>query len=141
MAKRPQSSVIGAAGEHLVLSHLLRLGFIAGKTPDFTKDYDLVALNEDRNIERILKEENRTIKYGDTQFRILSGAPISRPQISSGYSRATQKYAFGALRTPPISSFPGARMGPTSTRLLSHPPLDAAPFFLFPAQEFAQTIS
>ena len=40
MNKRPQSSVIGAAGEHLVLSHLLRLGYIAGKTPDFTKDYD-----------------------------------------------------------------------------------------------------
>ena len=49
MAKRPQSSVIGAAGEHLVLSHLLRLGFIAGKTPDFTKDYDLVVLNDDGN--------------------------------------------------------------------------------------------
>ena len=45
--KRPQSSVIGAAGEHLVLSHLLRLGFIAGKTPDFTKDYDLVVINKD----------------------------------------------------------------------------------------------
>ena len=45
--KRPQSSVIGAAGEYLVLSHLLRLGFIAGKTPDFTKDYDLVVINKD----------------------------------------------------------------------------------------------
>ena len=49
MNKRPQSSVIGAAGEHLVLSHLLRLGYIAGKTPDFTKDYDLVVLNKDGN--------------------------------------------------------------------------------------------
>ena len=41
-----QSSIIGASGEYLVLSHLLRLGFIAGKTPDFTKDYDIVVLNE-----------------------------------------------------------------------------------------------
>jgi len=47
--KRPQASVIGAAGEHLVLSHLLRLGFIAGKTPDFTKNYDLVVINKDGN--------------------------------------------------------------------------------------------
>ncbi len=46
---RPQSSVIGAAGEHLVISHLLRLGYIAGKTPDFTKDYDIVVLNKDGN--------------------------------------------------------------------------------------------
>lgn len=46
---RPQPSVIGAAGEHLVLSHLLRLGYIAGKTPDFTKDYDIVVLNKDGN--------------------------------------------------------------------------------------------
>ena len=41
-----QSSIIGASGEYLVLSHLLRLGLIAGKTPDFTKDYDIVVLNE-----------------------------------------------------------------------------------------------
>jgi len=43
----PQSAVIGASGEHLVLSNLLRLNFIAGKAPDNTKDYDLIVLNKD----------------------------------------------------------------------------------------------
>jgi len=42
----PQSSVIGAAGEHLVLSNLLRLNFVAGQAPYNTKDYDLVVLNK-----------------------------------------------------------------------------------------------
>ena len=42
-----QSSVLGASGEHLILSHLLRLNFIAGKAPDNTKDYDLIVLNKD----------------------------------------------------------------------------------------------
>ena len=44
-----QSSVLGASGEHLVLSMLLRKGFIAGKTPDFTKDYDIIVVNKDGN--------------------------------------------------------------------------------------------
>ena len=43
----PQSAVIGASGEHLILSHLLRLNFVAGKAPDNTKDYDLIVLNKD----------------------------------------------------------------------------------------------
>ena len=42
-----QSSVLGASGEHLILSQLLRLNFVAGKAPDNTKDYDLVVLNKD----------------------------------------------------------------------------------------------
>ena len=46
MLQKPQSSILGAAGEHLTLSHLLRRGFIAGKTPDYTKDYDLVVLSK-----------------------------------------------------------------------------------------------
>jgi hypothetical protein len=44
---RPQSAVLGASGEYLVLSHLLRLNFIAGKAPDNTKDYDLIVHNKD----------------------------------------------------------------------------------------------
>jgi hypothetical protein len=47
MKTQKQSAVIGAAGEHLVLSNLLRLNYIAGKAPDNTKDYDLVVLNSD----------------------------------------------------------------------------------------------
>jgi hypothetical protein len=43
----PQSAVLGASGEYLVLSHLLRLNFVAGKSPDNTKDYDLIVLNRD----------------------------------------------------------------------------------------------
>ena len=43
----PQSAVLGASGEYLVLSHLLRLNFVAGKAPDNTKDYDLIVLNKD----------------------------------------------------------------------------------------------
>ena len=44
---RPQSAVLGASGEYLVLSHLLRLNFIAGKAPDNIKDYDLIVHNKD----------------------------------------------------------------------------------------------
>ena len=62
MTKRPQSSVIGAAGEHMVLSHLMRLGFISGKTPDFTKDYDLVVLNEDGNNSAPIQVKTTTIQ-------------------------------------------------------------------------------
>jgi hypothetical protein len=43
----PQSAVLGASGEYLILSHLLRLNFIAGKAPDNTKDYDLIVLGKD----------------------------------------------------------------------------------------------
>ena len=43
----PQTSVIGASGEYLVLSTLLKHNFIAGKAPDNTKDYDLVVINKD----------------------------------------------------------------------------------------------
>ena len=42
-----QSAVLGASGEHLILSQLLRLNFVAGKAPDNTKDYDLIVLNKD----------------------------------------------------------------------------------------------
>jgi hypothetical protein len=45
----PQSAVLGASGEYLVLSNLLRLNFVAGKAPDNTKDYDLIVLNKDGN--------------------------------------------------------------------------------------------
>lgn len=47
MTGKIQSSVLGSAGEYLILSHLLRLGFIAGKTPEFTKDFDLIVVNKD----------------------------------------------------------------------------------------------
>ena len=43
----PQNSVIGASGEYLVLSQLLKQNFIAGKAPENTKDYDLIVLNKD----------------------------------------------------------------------------------------------
>jgi len=43
----PQSAVLGASGEYLVLSNLLRLNFVAGKAPENTKDYDLIVLNKD----------------------------------------------------------------------------------------------
>ena len=42
-----QSSVIGASGEHLVLSELLKRGYVAGLAPFNVKDYDIVVLNKD----------------------------------------------------------------------------------------------
>ena len=45
--KKVQSSVVGAAGEHLVLSELLKRGYIAGLAPFNVKDYDIVVLNQD----------------------------------------------------------------------------------------------
>ena len=46
MTKIP-SAVLGASGESLVLSKLLLNGFIAGKAPEFTKDFDLVVVSDD----------------------------------------------------------------------------------------------
>jgi len=46
----PNLALIGAAGESLVLSHLLRLNYVAGLAPYNTKDYDLIILNENGNI-------------------------------------------------------------------------------------------
>ena len=39
--------MLGASGESLVLSKLLLNGFIAGKAPEFTKDFDLIVVSED----------------------------------------------------------------------------------------------
>ena len=36
----PSNAIIGSAGENLVLSHLLRLNYVAGLAPYNTKDYD-----------------------------------------------------------------------------------------------------
>ena len=46
----PQTSSIGSAGEHLVLSQLLKMNFVAGLAPENTKDYDLIVLNREGNI-------------------------------------------------------------------------------------------
>ena len=39
-----QSAVIGSAGEHLVISLLLRRNFIAGLAPQNTEDFDIVVM-------------------------------------------------------------------------------------------------
>lgn len=48
----PSNASIGASGEHLVLSNLLKLNFVAGLAPYNTKEYDLIAsnLNGDKQI-------------------------------------------------------------------------------------------
>ena len=46
----PQTSSIGSSGEHLVLSQLLKMNFVAGLAPENTKDYDLIVLNREGNI-------------------------------------------------------------------------------------------
>ena len=43
----PPSASIGASGEHLVLSNLLKLDYIAGLAPYNTKDYDLIVSSSD----------------------------------------------------------------------------------------------
>ena len=42
----PQTSISGASGEHLVLSHLLKLNFVAGLAPYNTKDYDIIVASD-----------------------------------------------------------------------------------------------
>ena len=46
----PQTYSIGSSGEHLVLSQLLKMNFVAGLAPENTKDYDLIVLNREGNI-------------------------------------------------------------------------------------------
>ena len=46
MPDKISSAVLGAAGEHLVLSKLLLRGFIAGFAPTNTKDFDLILTTE-----------------------------------------------------------------------------------------------
>ena len=59
-----QSSVLGASGEHLILSHLLRLNYIAGKAPDNTKDYDLIVLNKDGTTSSPIQVKTTSQKSG-----------------------------------------------------------------------------
>ena len=42
----PQTSISGASGEHLVLSHLLKLNLVAGLAPYNTKDCDIVVASD-----------------------------------------------------------------------------------------------
>ena len=51
----PQNQIIGASGEHLVLSNLLKLNFIAGLAPYNTENYDLLTLNEDGNASKSIQ--------------------------------------------------------------------------------------
>tara|TARA_Y100001935_G_scaffold108961_1_gene90447 strand:+ start:64 stop:612 length:549 start_codon:yes stop_codon:yes gene_type:complete len=46
-SNKPQSSLVGSAGEHLVLSKLLIKNYIAALAPEFTKSYDIIVLNKD----------------------------------------------------------------------------------------------
>jgi hypothetical protein len=43
----PQNTLIGAAGEHLVLSNILKRGIIANQTPKNTEGFDILTLNVD----------------------------------------------------------------------------------------------
>ena len=43
--KFPGNSSIGASGEHIVLSHLLKLNYIAGLAPYNTKEYVIFPVN------------------------------------------------------------------------------------------------
>ena len=43
----PANASIGASGEHLVLSQLLKMDYIAGLAPQNTKDYDLIVSSSD----------------------------------------------------------------------------------------------
>ena len=45
--KKPQTSIVGSAGEHLVLSRLLMKNYIAALAPEYTKSYDIIVLNKD----------------------------------------------------------------------------------------------
>tara|TARA_B100000965_G_scaffold8827_1_gene6814 strand:+ start:70 stop:882 length:813 start_codon:yes stop_codon:yes gene_type:complete len=51
----PQNQIIGSSGEHLVLSNLLKLNFIAGLAPYNTENYDLLTLNEDGNASKSIQ--------------------------------------------------------------------------------------
>ena len=59
-----QSAVLGASGEHLILSQLLRLNFVAGKAPDNTKDYDLIVLNKDGTTSSPIQVKTTSQKSG-----------------------------------------------------------------------------
>ena len=51
----PSNAIIGAAGENLVLSHLLRLNYVAGLAPYNTKDYDLIILSSDETVAKSIQ--------------------------------------------------------------------------------------
>jgi predicted AAA+ superfamily ATPase len=58
----PSNAVVGAAGENLVLSHLLRLNYIAGLAPYNTKDYDLIILSEDEAVAKSIQVKTALFK-------------------------------------------------------------------------------
>ncbi len=81
---------VKAVGEHYVLSRLLSLGFIAGLSPENTKDVDIIAVSQDgkRNIliqvktrsESRSKDWSMSIKHesivNDNLFYVFVSLPI-----------------------------------------------------------------
>ena len=61
-----QTSVIGAAGEHHVLSELLRRNWIASFAPKNSKDIDILAMSEDG--EQYFSVQVKTKRKGDWQL-------------------------------------------------------------------------
>ena len=56
------STLIGAAGEHLVLSELFRRGLMAGRAPEGVADVDLLILDEKASVITNIQVKTRT--YG-----------------------------------------------------------------------------
>ena len=69
--KFPGNSSIGASGEHIVLSHLLKLNYIAGLAPYNTKEYDLIVSNVEGN-----KQLNIQVKTALTSKNITDHSKL-----------------------------------------------------------------
>tara|TARA_B100001175_G_C19236658_1_gene507983 strand:+ start:99 stop:668 length:570 start_codon:yes stop_codon:yes gene_type:complete len=81
----PDMAIIGAAGESLVLSHLLRLNYVAGLAPYNTRDYDLIILNENENIAKSIQVKSalytQEIKTTDLKWILKSKHETAVPNL------------------------------------------------------------
>lgn len=61
---KTQSTLLASAGEHLVLSHLLRRGLIASIAPPNTEHYDIVITNKAGGSSSLFKLKQQQETHG-----------------------------------------------------------------------------
>ena len=67
----PQTSISGASGEHLVLSHLLKLNLVAGLAPYNTKDYDIVVASDYESNPKNIQVKTRLYQKKQNDLSVL----------------------------------------------------------------------
>jgi hypothetical protein len=68
----PSTNIIGAAGEHLVISRLLMMGYVAAAAPAGTPKADILVNHLDRNQASLVQVKSRSGKGADLSWTMQS---------------------------------------------------------------------